>query len=39
MVGNFSHRELTYPADVLPALSGLASAMVKMHHCTYLAGL
>lgn len=39
MVSNFSCRELTYPSDVLPALSGLASAMVKMHHCTYLAGL
>lgn len=39
MVSNFSRRELTYPSDVLPALSGLASAMVNMHHCTYLAGL
>ena len=39
MVSNFSRREFTYPSDVLPALSGLASAMVKMHHCTYLAGL
>ncbi len=39
MVTDFSTRKLTYPLDVLPALSGLASAMVEMHHCTYMAGL
>lgn len=39
MVTNFSNRKLTYSSDVLPALSGLASAMTAVHHCTYLAGL
>ncbi|KAF2490589.1 HET-domain-containing protein [Lophium mytilinum] len=39
LVKEYSQRSLTYPSDVLPALSGLANALAKTHGCTYVAGL
>jgi hypothetical protein len=39
MVTEYTMRWLTYPSDVLPALSGLANAMARTHGCSYLAGL
>ena len=39
LVERYSQRRLTHSADILPALSGLASAMARMHQITYVAGL
>jgi hypothetical protein len=39
MVEKYSRRSLAVDRDVLPALSGLASAMAKTHNCTYITGL
>ncbi|RFU36296.1 hypothetical protein B7463_g95, partial [Scytalidium lignicola] len=39
LIADYNERELTYPSDVLPALSGIASAMAQLHGCTYMAGL
>jgi hypothetical protein len=39
MVSKYSTRTLTNPADVLPALQGLANAMARMHGDTYVSGL
>lgn len=39
LIEGYSNRQLTYSADVLPAVSGLANALSKTQSCTYLAGL
>jgi hypothetical protein len=39
MVMNYSGRQLSFPSDVLPALSGIASAVTELHKYTYVAGL
>jgi Heterokaryon incompatibility protein (HET) len=39
MVSHYTIRSLKYRCDVLPALSGLASAMAQTHGCTYVARL
>lgn len=39
MVTNYSVRFLTYEADVLSALAGLAKGFLTTHDCTYYAGL
>jgi hypothetical protein len=39
LVQNFTTRELTYPSDVLPALSGIASKISEIYGLHYVAGL
>lgn len=39
MIEKYSWRSLTYSADVLKALAGLARAFATTHECTYLSGL
>ncbi len=38
LVAKYSSRALTYSADKLPALAGLASRVARSSSCTYLAG-
>lgn len=39
LLEEYTKRVLTYPSDLLPALSGLASKVQKLTKATYLAGL
>lgn len=38
-VWRFSRRNLTFESDKLPALSGLANLIARIHNCTFVAGL